>query len=98
MISLLEIIPLSNFQIAETKTFEKVKKKIDPKIYKKMVDIVYPQLRRNPYYGSNIKKLKGELDGYYRYRLGSYRLFYMVHQEQVLVAIMDLKQRQSAYS
>lgn len=88
---------LSNFQIAETKTFEKTRKKIDPKLYSKITKIVYPQLRSNPYFGNNIKRLKGELDGYYRYRIGSYRLFYLIHEEKVVVAIVDLKHRQSAY-
>ena len=84
-------IQLSNFQIAETKTFEKIKKQIDIKLYTKIKNIVYPQLRSNPFYGNNIKKLKGEFEGYYRYRLGSYRLFYLIENEKVLVAIVDLK-------
>jgi len=88
---------LSNYQIAETKTFEKVKKKIDPKIYKKIVDVVYPQLRETPAFGTNIKKLKGDLEGYYRYRIGNYRLFYLIEDEKVLVVIVDLKHRQDAY-
>ena len=88
---------MSDFQIAETRTFEKTKKKIDARLYKKIVQIVYPQLRTNPYFGNNIKKLRGELEGYYRYRVGSYRLFYLIKEETVIVAIIDLKQRQNAY-
>jgi len=88
---------LSNFQIAETKTFEKIKDKIDSKLYSKIKNIVYPQLKSNPFYGNNIKKLKGKFEGYYRYRIGSYRLFYLIKNEKVLVAIIDLKYRQNAY-
>lgn len=88
---------MSNFQIAETKTFEKVKKKIDSNLYGKIKSIVYPQLRANPYFGTNIKKLKGDFEGYYRYRVGNYRLFYIVENEKVIVAIVDLKHRQGAY-
>lgn len=93
----MEIIQLSNFQIAETKTFEKIKDKIDSKLYSKIKNIVYPQLKSNPFYGNNIKKLKGKFEGYYRYRIGSYRLFYLIKNEKVLVAIIDLKYRQNAY-
>ncbi len=93
----MEIIQLSDFQIAESKTFEKVKKKIDSKIYDKIKKIVYPQLRSNPNFGTNIKKLKGDLEGYYRYRIGNYRLFYLIEDEKVLVVIVDLKHRQNAY-
>ena len=89
---------MSRFQIAETKTFVKTKKKIDDKIYNKIVQIVYPQLRKNPFFGTNIKKLKGNLEGYYRYRIGSYRLFYLIDNERVLVAIVDLQHRQKSYN
>lgn len=86
-----------DFQIAETKSFQKLKKKIDKKIYSKIVDIVYPQLKSNPFYGTNIKKLKGELEGYYRYRLGNYRLFYLIENEKVIIIVTDFKHRQDAY-
>jgi len=88
---------LFQFDIAETKSFQKLKKKLDEKLYNKIKTIVYPQLRSNPYYGTNIKKLKGELEGYYRYRLGDYRLFYIIKNEKVIVVITNLKHRQSAY-
>ena len=93
----MEITRLFDFQIAETRTFEKLKNKMDSKLYIKIRDIVYPQLRSNPFYGSNIKKLKGEFEGYYRYKIGNYRLFYLIDNEQVLVVIVDLKHRQNAY-
>lgn len=88
---------MSDFQIAETKTFQRVKSELDSKIYAKVVNIVYPQLRANPFYGTNIKKLKGEFEGYYRYRIGNYRLFYIIDNDKIIVAIIDLKHRQNAY-
>ena len=88
---------MSKFQVAETKTFEKSKQKIDQKLYIKIKNIVYPQLRANPYFGTNIKKLKGEFDGYYRYRIGDYRLFYLVEEEKVLVLVVDVRHRQGVY-
>ena len=93
----MEIIQLFNFQIAESKTFEKLKNKTDSKLYLKIKRIVYPQLRSNPFYGNNIKKLKGAFEGYYRYRIGNYRLFYLIDSEQVLIIIVNLKHRQNAY-
>ena len=85
------------FKIAETKTFLKIKEKLPPKLYEKIKTIVYPQLRENPYFGTNIKKLKGEFDGVYRYRIGNYRLFYVIDDEKVIVIILDLRQRKDAY-
>ena len=93
----MEIILLCDFQIAETKTFEKIKEKMDHKLYVKIKNIIYPQLKSNPFYGNNIKKLKGEFEGYYRYRIGNYRLFYLIENEKVIVAIVDFRHRQNAY-
>ena len=89
--------PLYNFQIAETNTFEKSKKRISPKLYQKITNIVYPQLRENPDFGTNIKKLKGQFEGFYRYRIGNYRLFYIIDDEKVIVFIIDFQHRKDAY-
>ena len=88
---------LYNFKIAETKNFQKIKQQIDKKLYDKIVNIVYPQLKSNPYFGTNIKRLKGKFEGYYRYRMGNYRLFYLIEDEKVLVIVTDFRHRQSAY-
>ena len=42
----MKIIQLYDFQIAETKEFEKNIKKLDSKIYTKIKNIVYPQLKK----------------------------------------------------
>jgi len=88
---------LYDFQIAQTKEFEKKIKKLDPKIYTKIKNIVYPQLKKNPFYGTNIKKLKGEYEGVYRYRLGNYRLFYIIDNGKVIVIVTTISHRQGAY-
>lgn len=87
------------FQIAETITFSKklAKDKSLEKVYKKINDYVYPILRRNPYFGPNIKRLKGELSDFYRYRVGNYRLFYQISEKKVIVFILDINHRSSAY-
>ena len=92
-----EIMTLYDFKIAETKSFQKLKQKIDEKIYDKIVTIVYPQLRSNPYFGTNIKKLKGKFEEYYRYRVGNYRLFYLIEEDKVVVVVTDFRHRQQAY-
>ena len=86
-----------DFQIAETKNFQKIKEKIDKKLYDKIANNVYPQLKSNPFYGPNIKKLKGKFEGYYRYRIGNYRLFYLIEDEKVLIVVTDFSHRQSSY-
>lgn len=88
---------LSEFKISETKIFENVKRKLNKILVSKIETIVYPQLKINPFIGINIKKLKGEFKGYYRYRIGNYHLFYLIDKKEKLVFIVELKMRNIAY-
>jgi mRNA interferase RelE/StbE len=89
---------LNRFEIAETETFQRsISKKEISKIYNKVKTYIYPQLRSNPFFGKNIKKLKDEFKDVYRYRIGEYRLFYQVDEKQILIFIMDIMKRKEAY-
>ena len=89
---------MANYKIAETETFEKKIKSLKYKnLYSKITDYVYPILRINPFFGPNIKKLKGEYKELYRFRIGDFRLFYKVSEETVIVFIVDIESRKDAY-
>ena len=89
---------MANYKIAETETFEKKIQSIKYRsLYQKITDYVYPILRENPYFGPNIKKLKGNYKELYRYRIGDHRLFYKVSEETVLIFIIDIESRKDAY-
>ncbi len=90
---------LAKFKIAETAHFRKQLANLNlRKIYLKIENFVYPQLRANPFFGPNIKKLKGEFEGYYRFRIGNYRLFYTIDKQKVIVFILEIANRKDAYS
>jgi mRNA interferase RelE/StbE len=59
----------------------------------KAIDI----LSENPHHHQNIKKLKGELDGFYRYRSGVYRIVYSVNNQAGTIEIVWIGQRNKAY-
>ena len=89
---------MADFKIAETDTFvKKIQQSKYARVYGKITDYVYPILRKNPYYGPNIKKLKGEYTNTYRYRIGDYRLFYKIEDEQIIVFILTIEDRKDAY-
>ena len=89
---------MTKYRIAETETFEKKIKSTKYKfLYKKIKEYVYPMLRKNPYFGSNIKKLKGNYKDLYRFRIGDYRLFYKISKDTVIVFIIDIETREDAY-
>lgn len=52
------------------------------KILKKLRCYVYSQLKENPQYGLNIKKLKNFSSDTWRYRIGDYRFFYHVDEKE----------------
>ena len=89
---------MTKYRIAETETFEKKINSTKYKsLYKKIKEYVYPILRKNPYFGSNIKKLKGNYKDLYRFRIGDYRLFYKISEDTVIVFIIDIETRKGAY-
>jgi len=88
---------LYDFRIAETKEFQKQIRKLESKVYIKIKNIVYPQLRKNPFFGPNIKKLKGEYEEVYWFRIGNYRLFYVIENDKVIVIVTSIAHRRNAY-
>ena len=89
---------MDKYRIAETENYSK---KIGSKGYghlgKKIFEDVYPILRSNPFFGTNTKKLKGEYKDIYRFRIGNYRLFYKVEEQESIIFIIDIESRQDAY-
>jgi len=89
---------LAKYKIAETDDFQKeIKKDKFRNLYHKTTDFVYPQLRSNPFFGPNIKRLKGEFEDYYRYRIVNFRLFYTIDKDRVIVFIVSISDRKEAY-
>ena len=54
-------------------------------------------LKENPFYGKNIKKLRGGLVGRYRLRVGRYRVVYRVDEQEKAVIIEDFGAREKIY-
>ncbi|MBE9009344.1 type II toxin-antitoxin system RelE/ParE family toxin [Pseudanabaenaceae cyanobacterium LEGE 13415] len=55
------------------------------------------QLEQTPRSHPNIKALKGEYTGYYRYRIGDYRVIYSVDDGLVQVFVIAIAHRSEAY-
>jgi mRNA interferase RelE/StbE len=92
---------LSEFRIFETDEFQKKLCKLPAAaswfVQKKLTDYVYPQLRKDPFLGPNIKKLKGYDPAIWRYRIGKFRVFFMVDQAERIVFMLSLDDRRDAY-
>ena len=57
----------------------------------------FQQLEQTPLFHPNIKALKGDYIGYYRYRIGDYRVIYSVDEEVVKVFVVIIVYRGEAY-
>ena len=55
------------------------------------------QLEQTPLFHPNIKTLNGNYAGYYRYRIGDYRVIYSVDDEIVQVFVVAIVSRGEAY-
>ncbi len=92
---------LFNFKIFETQDYidqlEDLLGKKQEVFNKKLHDYVYPQLRNQPYFGKNIKKLKGFPQPTWRYRIGDIRLFYLIESNGNIVLMTAAMLRKDAY-
>jgi mRNA interferase RelE/StbE len=92
---------LNNYRIFETDQFQKDLRRIVssgyPKVAQKLRDFVYPQLREHPHFGPNIKKLSGFDPDTWRYRIGAWRFFYEIDEDEKIVFMIAALHRASAY-
>ena len=92
---------MSDFRILETDQFEADLERISParkgQIVQKLRAFVYPQLREQPYFGTHIKKLRGFKLETWRYRIGSYRIFYNIDDKDKIVIMVAADTRQQSY-
>lgn len=92
---------MNKYKIFETDNFKKQIGNLDKhqaeQLYPKIKNIIYPQLRQEPHYGPNIKKLKNYNPETWRYRIGNYRIFFEIEQTEKIIVITSLKMRKNAY-
>jgi mRNA interferase RelE/StbE len=89
---------LNNFKIAETEHYaKKINSKKYKHLYQRIAEDVYPLLRSNPFFGGNIKKLKGTYKDVFRFRIGDFRLFYKIEDSESIVFVIDIEDRKNAY-
>ena len=92
---------LSEFRIFETDEFLKRLKKLASRdaafLRRKLDSFVYPQLKTEPFWGNNIKRLQGYTPETWRYRIGKFRVFYIVDQEDQILYILTVDDRKDAY-
>ena len=92
---------MANYRIFETdeflKTIEKIPEQDKTFIKKKLHRHVYPLLREEPHFGNNIRKLVDYKPETWRYRIGRYRLFYAMDENERIIYVLSIDLRKEAY-
>ena len=91
----------SEYRIFETDRFQKdldaIARGGDRRVLGKLRETVYVQLRIQPRFGPQIKRLKGYQPEIWRYRIGSWRFFFEIDDEGRIVFMTAASHRSSAY-
>jgi len=62
-----------------------------------LLDNCFKNLEESPLFGPNIKRLKGKLEGSFRYQIGGTRIIYSVDMESRKVFIETIGSRGDVY-
>jgi mRNA interferase RelE/StbE len=57
----------------------------------------FEALESDPRAGNNVKALKGQLTGSFRYRIGDLRVVYTIHDQSVTVFVITIANRGDVY-
>lgn len=68
-----------------------------PASLQRRLDRCFDQLRNEPRRHRNITALKGTLAGYYRYRVGDYRVVYSINDDNQIVIVAAIADRKDVY-
>jgi mRNA interferase RelE/StbE len=79
------------------KCIDKLQKRDKTLVQTKLREYVYPQIKLEPHFGINIKKLKGYSPNTWRYRIGNYRIFYTIDENDQLILLLVVENRDKAY-
>ena len=84
------------FNVQLSPESKKVYADAQPPLAKKLARC-FEQLEHNPIEHPNIKRLTGPLAGYWRYRVGDYRVIYRMDLNTEIVFVLKIVHRREAY-
>lgn len=91
-------MPKSGWRVEFTKpslkSLERLEKKISARILNRLEKLAEFE---NPLQQKDVRSLEGKLKGYYRYRVGEYRIIFELDTHQRRIGILAIITRQQAY-
>ncbi|MFA5346448.1 MAG: type II toxin-antitoxin system RelE/ParE family toxin [Candidatus Omnitrophota bacterium] len=84
------------YKVAYLDSIEEDLKKLDKGIVKKILSRIETYLAQDP--KGLGKQLKGDFQGYWRYRWGDYRVIYRIAEQEILIIVLRISHRKEVYS
>ena len=83
------------YKVAYLDSFADDLKKFDKAAVKKILTRIETYLAQDP--KGLGKPLKGDFDGYWRYRWGDYRIIYRIAEREILIIVLRISHRKDVY-
>ena len=84
------------YKVAYLDSVEEDLKKLDKSTVRKILNRIETYLAQDP--KELGKPLKGEFQGYWRYRWGDYRVIYKISEREILILVLRISNRKDVYS
>jgi len=84
------------YKVAYLDSVEEDLKKLDKSTVKKILNRIETYLAQDP--KGLGKPLKGDFQGYWRYRWGDYRVIYKISEREILILVLRISNRKDVYS
>jgi len=84
------------YKVTYLDSVEEDLKKLDKSTVRKILNRIETYLARDP--KELGKPLKGEFQGYWRYRWGNYRVIYKISEREILILVLRISNRKDVYS
>jgi mRNA interferase RelE/StbE len=83
------------FKVVYLDQVEQDLKKLDRSVIRKILARIETYLAKDP--KALGKPLKGEFQGYWRYRWGDYRVIYKISEREILILVLRISHRKDVY-
>jgi mRNA interferase RelE/StbE len=83
------------YKVAYLDSIEEDLKKLDKSVVKKIFSRIETYLAQDP--KGLGKPLKGDFQGYWRYRWGDYRVIYRIAEQEILIIVLRISHRKGVY-
>ena len=84
------------YKVAYLDSVEEDLRKLDKTIARKILNRIETYLACDP--KELGKPLKGDFQGYWRYRWGDYRVIYKISEREILITVLRISNRKDVYS